>query len=58
MSVDDLYEWRQKFDKLQVKHWKTNIKQVKILSNHNIGPDSTGVFPRVIHGGSKSSDHV
>ena len=24
MSVDELYEWRRKFDKLIVKYWKTN----------------------------------
>ena len=24
MSVDELYEWRRKFDKLLVKYWKTN----------------------------------
>ena len=28
MDVEDLYVWREKFDKLRTKYWKTNPKQV------------------------------
>ena len=28
MDVEDLYVWRDKFDKLRTKYWKTNPKQV------------------------------
>ncbi len=54
MSVDDLYKWRQKFDILQAKNWKTNTKQKTILQSNKVAPDNTGVFPRVIHGGNRS----
>jgi len=57
MSVDDLYKWRQKFDILQAKNWKTNTKQKTILQNNKVAPDNTGVFPRVIHGGNRSSEY-
>ena len=26
MSLDDLHKWREKFDKILIKHWKTNSK--------------------------------
>ena len=29
MSLDDLYKWREKFDRIQVKHWKTNPNPAK-----------------------------
>ena len=29
MSLDELYKWREKFDKIQVKHWKTNPNPAK-----------------------------
>ena len=29
MSLDDLYKWREKFDRIQVKHWKTNSTPAK-----------------------------
>jgi len=57
MSVDDLYKWRQKFDILQAKNWKTNTKQKTILQSNKVAPDNTGVFPRVIHGGNRSSEY-
>ena len=57
MSVDDLYKWRQKFDILQAKNWKTNPKQKTILTSNKVAPDNTGVFPRVIHGGNRSSEY-
>ena len=56
MSVDDLYKWRQKFDTLQGKHWKTNPNQATTIFQHNIGLDGTGEFPRLIHGGNKRSE--
>jgi len=54
MSIDDLYKWREKFDSLQTKQWKKNSLQ----TSHNVSPDSTGVIPRQIHGGNKSSERT
>ena len=39
MSVEDLYKWREKFDKIRTKHWKTNPKKV---------PDFQSNAPRLI----------
>jgi radical SAM superfamily enzyme YgiQ (UPF0313 family) len=49
MSIDSLYKWRQKFDILLSKHSKTNPNSV--TGSHKISIDSSGVFPRPIHGG-------
>ena len=59
LSLDDLYKWRQKFDILQAKNWKTNTKQKTILHSNKVAPDgNTGVFPRVINGGNRSSERT
>ena len=56
MSIDDLYKWRQKFDKLQFKYWRQHMnKRDKGLAMHNVELDSTGVFPRQTFGRVKSS---
>ena len=47
MSIDDLYKWREKFDKIQIKYWKTNPGPATI--GRNLSLDSAGVAPRFIH---------
>ena len=58
MSIDDLYKWRQKFDVLQAKHWKSIPNQEKLTVSHNIKPDNAGIIPRHIHGGNKHSESL
>ena len=46
MSIDDLYKWREKFDKINTKHWKTNPNPP--TAGGNITPDKTGYVPRFV----------
>ena len=47
MSLDDLHKWRLKFDRLQIKYWKTNPNPA--TNGRNIKPDSQGRIPRQIY---------
>ena len=46
MSIDDLHKWREKFDLMKVKYWKTNVGQAP---GKNIGIDSSSSTPRVTY---------
>ena len=47
MSIDDLYKWRQKFDRIQVKYWKTNPNPANL--GRGIAFSKDGVVPRFLH---------
>jgi radical SAM superfamily enzyme YgiQ (UPF0313 family) len=46
MSIDDLCKWREKFDLMKVKYWKTNVG---LAPGKNIGIDSSSSTPRVTY---------
>jgi radical SAM superfamily enzyme YgiQ (UPF0313 family) len=48
MSVDDLYEWRKKFDVMLIKYWKTSPS--KAATGRGLTLDKDGVNPRVTYG--------
>ena len=53
MSLDDLYKWREKFDTIKIKYWKTNAdhspETAYLKSGMNNGIDSSSATPRLIH---------
>ena len=46
MSVDELYKWRNKFDIMGTKYWKTNPNPV--TGGQGLNPDKDGIVPRRI----------
>ena len=53
MSLDDLYKWREKFDTIKIKYWKTDAEHTPetayIKTGKNIDIDSSSATPRLIH---------
>ena len=47
MSVDELYLWRKKFDKIMLKYWKTSPKRPRM--SHDIKYDKDGIAPRYVY---------
>ena len=47
MTVDELHKWRQKFDIMRVKYWKTNDNSARLSRNLHL--DKAGVAPRLTH---------
>jgi len=52
MSIDDLYKWREKFDSIKIKYWKTDAKHTPetayIKSGKEIDTDNSRVHSRII----------
>ena len=46
MSIDDLHKWREKFDKIYFKYWKTNPGPATV--GKKLTHDNTGVLPRFV----------
>ncbi len=53
MSVDDLYKWRGKFDKMNLKHWKTNPSKPTL--GRSMTSDKDGATPRFNYRRKKSA---
>ena len=47
MSLDDLYKWREKFDVMLVKYWKTSSNPGQ--PGRNLSLDNDGVAPRLTY---------
>jgi len=47
ISLDDLYKWREKFDKMLIKYWKTNPNPATL--ERKLAFDSAGRAPRVTY---------
>ena len=47
MSLDDLHKWRVKFDKILLKHWKTNPTPPTL--GRGLKFDKDGKAPRLIY---------
>ena len=47
MSLDDMYKWREKFDVMRVKYWKTNSEPASLAKKLKL--DAAGVAPRQIY---------
>ena len=53
MSLDDLYKWREKFDVMLIKYWKTSSSPRQ--PGRNLSLDKDGVFPRYTYGKKNSA---
>ena len=57
MSIDDLYKWREKFDKMRYKYWTTNplqrdsmiIPRTKILPETKFVNKSAVMYETILH---------
>jgi magnesium-protoporphyrin IX monomethyl ester (oxidative) cyclase len=47
MSIDDLHKWREKFDIIKVKYWKTNPKPPRSGLRKNLKSETAGAVARV-----------
>ena len=55
LSVDELYKWREKFDKIILKYWHTNAFNPATLGE-GLTPDSAGIRPRLNYGFNKNTN--
>ena len=53
MSIDDLYKWREKFDSIKIKYWKTDANHTPETAYIKSGKkiDDSNVHSRLIQAG-------